>query len=105
MHIKVTPHDLALLLVKLRRERGISQNQLADQAKVDSSVVNRAERGGNATLDTWVKLFRGLGYALLFDAQELAEECGDLLSEEAQRRRDNRAWGLLKSGKILGWPY
>lgn len=102
---KMEPNNLAVLLAKLRRERRISQNQLADEAKVHSSVVSRAERGGNLTLDTWVKLFAGLGYALLFDAQELAEECGDLLSEEAQRRRDNRAWGLLKSGKILGWPY
>jgi transcriptional regulator with XRE-family HTH domain len=98
-------NPLAKDLRRLRQERGISQLQLADGAKVKASVVNRAERGGNATLETWVKLFAGLGYYLLFDVQEQAEECGDLLSEEAQRRRDNRAWGLLKSGKILGWPY
>ncbi|MBI2387564.1 MAG: helix-turn-helix transcriptional regulator [Elusimicrobia bacterium] len=92
-------------LRRLRRERGISQRQLADEAKVNSSVVNRAERGGNTAIETWIKLFSGLGYVVLFDVQELAEECGDLLAEEAQRRRDNRRWGLLKSGKILGWPY
>lgn len=98
-------NPLAAELSRLRRERGISQLQLADEAKINSSVVNRAERGGNATLETWIKLFAGLGYVLLFDVQELAEECGEVLAEEAERRRDNRRWGLLKSGKILGWPY
>ena len=101
--IKVNP--LAETLSRLRRERRISQRQLADAAKVNASVVSRAERGGNAAIETWVKLFSGLGYAVLFDVQELAEECGDLLAEEAQRRRDNRRWGLIKSGKFLGWPY
>lgn len=84
---------MAELLERLRRERGISQLQLADGAKVNSSVVNRAERGGNATLETWVKLFEGLGYCLSFDV------------EEAERRRENRLMGLVRSGKNLLWPY
>lgn len=96
---------LAELLERLRRERGISQLQLADEAKVNSSVVNRAERGGNATLETWVKLFAGLGYCLSFDVEEVAEECADVLAEEAERRRENRLMGLVRSGKNLLWPY
>lgn len=83
----------------------MSQLQLADAAKVNASVVHRAERGGNATLGTWIRLFEGLGYGLSFDVQELAEECGDLLSEEAERRRQNRLRGLVRSGKYLLWPY
>lgn len=96
---------LGELLRRLRKERGISQLQLADGAKVNSSVVHRAERGGNATLETWIKLFEGLGYCLSFDVQELAEECGDLLAEEAARRRENRLMGLVRSGKYLLRPY
>lgn len=96
---------LGELLRRLRRERRVSQLQLADAAKVNSSVVHRAERGGNATLGTWIKLFGGLGYCLSFDVQELAEECGDLLAEEAARRRENRLMGLVRSGKNLIWPY
>ena len=98
-------NPLAEELRRIRRELGISQLQLADSAKVNRSVVNRAERGGNATLETWIKLFAGLGCVLRFEALELAEECGELLSEEADRRRENRRWGLIKSGKTLGWPY
>ena len=85
---------MASLLKQLRQDRRISQLQLADQAGVDASVVNRAERGKNAKLATWEKLFDGLGYRLLIEATELAEETGELLIEEADRRRENRRQGL-----------
>lgn len=94
-----------MLLERLRRERRISQRQLADEAGVNPSSVNRAEGGADAALSTWVKLFRGLGYLLVFDVEELAEEIPDLLAEEAARRRERRRLGLLKSGRLLGWPY
>ena len=86
---------IAALLKKRRRERGISQRQLADYAKVNQSVVNRAERGGDTRLSTWEKLFEGLGDRLELDSTELCEEAGDLLAEEAERRRERRREGLL----------
>ena len=49
---KMNQH-LAILLKQLRKERGISQLQLADEAGVKASVVNRAERGGEALVSTW----------------------------------------------------
>ena len=85
---------MASLLRRLRQDRRISQLQLADEAGVDASVVNRAERGENAKLATWEKLFEGLGYRLLIDATELAEESAELLVKEADRRRENRRQGL-----------
>ena len=96
---------LAELLKRLRMERGISQLQLADTAGVNRSVVSRAERGQDARLSTWIRLFEGAGHRLLFDTIELSEEAAGLHSEEAERRRDRRRWGLLKSGRIYGWPY
>lgn len=85
---------MASLLKQLRQERGISQLQLADQAGVNASVVNRAERGKDARLSTWDKLFEGLGYRLFFDAVAFAEESGDLLAEEAEWRCEKRLEGL-----------
>lgn len=81
---------LAALLRKLRDERRISKRQLADEAKVNVSIVIGAERGENAKLATWEKLFTGLGYRLDWEVVELAEEIGDLLIEEAERRRERR---------------
>ena len=93
MDTQFTVAHVAALLRELRQERRISQLQLADQAGVDASGVNRAERGMNATLATWEKLFDGLGYRLYIEAVELSEESGDLLAEEAERRRENKREG------------
>src|SRR5437667_8141587 len=86
---------LTMRLKQLRKERGISQLQLADEAGVNSSVVSRAERGKEARLSTWEKLFAGLGYCLIADVTESSEEAADLLGEEADRRRERRLMGLL----------
>jgi transcriptional regulator with XRE-family HTH domain len=85
---------LAALLYRLRRERGISLLQLADEAGVSVSVVHGAELERDARLSTWEKLFAGLGYRLEFEAMEEAEEIADLLAEEADRREERRRDGL-----------
>ncbi len=85
---------MAALLKRLRGERGISQLQLANFAGVNASIVNRAERGRDARLSTWEKLFTGLGWHLLLDATELSEEAADLHLDEALRRRERRREGL-----------
>lgn len=97
--------QLGNLLGALRRRAGISQLQLADEAGVNASVVNRAERGGDALASTWDRLFRGLGHRLSFDTEELAEECTAVLAEEAERRRERRREGLLKARRhaTLRW--
>jgi len=84
----------AKLLRELRRERAISQRQLADQTGVNPSVVSRAERGAVARLSTWDKLFAGLGYRIQIYAEELAEESGEILAEERERRLARRTDGL-----------
>jgi transcriptional regulator with XRE-family HTH domain len=85
---------MAALLRELRAKRGISVRQLPDSAGVRPSMARRAERGGDAKLSTWERLFDGLGYELRWDVQEIAEEVQDLLSEEAERRRERRLEGL-----------
>ncbi len=86
---------MAALLKELRQSRGISRRQLADEAGVRPSIVSRAERGADARLSTWDKLFEGLGYFLHWEAAEQCEEAGDLLSEEADARRERRRQGLF----------
>lgn len=84
----------AKLLKELREARGISLRQHADHSGVNVSVVSRAERGEDAKLSTWSRLFASLGYRWLWDVTELAEEIPDLLAEEADRRRERRLEGL-----------
>lgn len=94
----MNPEDAALRagsqLRAMRRERGISQRVLADSLGLDHSVVSRVERGLDAQLTTWTKLFWGLGYEVRFEAEELGGETGECLAEEAERRRERRFEGL-----------
>jgi transcriptional regulator with XRE-family HTH domain len=92
--IDCTADKIPDLLKRLRRARGMSQLHLADEARVNVSVVHRAERGRDSKLSTWDKLFGGLGYRLLIDATELAEESADILTAESERRRQRREDGL-----------
>jgi transcriptional regulator with XRE-family HTH domain len=92
----------ASLLKELRHERGISQRQLADEAGVNPAQVNRVERGRDARLSTWARLFEGLGYRLTLETAELCEEAPELLAEEAERRRERRLEGLC-TGKRRYW--
>jgi ribosome-binding protein aMBF1 (putative translation factor) len=57
--------DVARQIIELRRERGVSQTQLADMSGVHQSEISRIERGAaNPTEDTLLKLLRPLGGAL-----------------------------------------
>ncbi len=89
--------ELPRLLAELRAERGVSQRLLADEAGVDASVVRRAERGRDAQLSTWVRLFGALGFVLEIKHYEI-EDVADALEHETQRRKDRQDEGLC-SGK------
>ena len=86
---------MAILLKQRRFELRMSQRHLADSAGVSPSVVSRAERGGEALLSTWEKLFNGLGERLEFDSTRDSEDAEGLLVEEGEARRERRYQGLL----------
>lgn len=44
----------------LREDRRVSQRLLAETAGLDASRVSRLERGGDAPLRTWLRLFSAL---------------------------------------------
>ncbi|HVE14810.1 MAG TPA: helix-turn-helix transcriptional regulator [Elusimicrobiota bacterium] len=94
METRLTLSHAAILLASLRQERGISQLQLADEAGVNASVVNRAERGADARLSTWAKLFAAMGCEVRLEVVGLCEEAGEILEVEADRRHEKRRQGL-----------
>lgn len=94
MDIEEIVVNTGVRLRRLRLDRGISRRQLADQTGVNPSVVSHAEKGRDARLSTWLKLFEGLGYDLRIETDEMCEEALDLIAEEADRRRRRRDEGL-----------
>lgn len=55
-------------LRRLRKTRGLSQAEAAEQAGVDRTTVSRAERGDNPNLLTVVRLLRVYGRIGALDA-------------------------------------
>jgi len=67
---------LGQLIVELRRERGLSQEQLALTAEVDRTRMSQIERGeANVSIDTLIKIADALDLTLasLFVQVEAAE--------------------------------
>ena len=85
----------AARLRDLRKERRISRKQLADEAGVNVSQISRVEAGRDAQISTLLKIYRGLGYLVDLELQEICEEAGDLLTKERRRRDERRHEGLL----------
>lgn len=90
--------DLPSLLRKCRHERRVSQKHLAEMTGVNPSVVHRAERGTDARISTWIKLFDGLGYRLTFEVDETSEDVGGWLLDEADQRRERSLLNLRTRG-------
>ena len=85
----------AARLRDLRVERRISRKHLADEAGVNASQICRAEAGQDVRISTLLKIYGGLGYRADLELQEICEEAGDLLTQEAWRREERRDAGLL----------
>ena len=80
-------------LKALRESLDISQRQLAEHARVHSSVVSRLEAGADARLSTWAKLFYALG-AEFNVVGEADEEAAAWMRDEGEARRERRKEGL-----------
>jgi len=53
--------DLGARLARIRLSRNISQGDLAEKAGITRRTLSRFETGQGATLDTMVRVLRGLG--------------------------------------------
>lgn len=54
--------DLGLRITRMRKEKGLSQRQLALKLKFDRVTLSQIESGkGNPTLETLVRIAEGLG--------------------------------------------
>jgi len=84
----------AAQLRALRQELGISQRHLAESAGLNPSLVNRVEKGRDARLSTWIKLFEGLGHRVSFATEETCDEGTEFLLERSDERKERRRQGL-----------
>jgi transcriptional regulator with XRE-family HTH domain len=60
--------ELGRRLAQLRKQRGYSQDQLAELAGVGVATLRRAESGQDAQMGTWIKLLTALEMTAALDA-------------------------------------
>ena len=73
---------LAKILKRLRRERNISQEQLAVKSSINRSYVSQIERGlGNPTLSVMLRIAQALDITFA--------ELASLIEQAMQKRKQN----------------
>lgn len=77
-------------LKKLREEMRISQRQLSATTGVRQATISRLERGGDAKLAVWTRLFGFLGYDFVVACCGPWEDLEDLQEHERRRRAENQ---------------
>jgi transcriptional regulator with XRE-family HTH domain len=94
--------ELGRRLALVRRQRGLSQEQLAEAAGVGVATVRRIEDGKDARLGSWLRLLEALGMLAGLD-QVLPEEFRSPRAEvQGLRRRPRRAGPLGQAGAGSG---
>ena len=72
----------------LRRFRRVSQRHLAEVSGVDQADISRMERGADARLSTWKRLFFELGCDAVLLPLTSCEETAGLLQFQAREREE-----------------
>ncbi|MCK5945601.1 MAG: helix-turn-helix transcriptional regulator [Planctomycetes bacterium] len=78
--------ELDARLERVRKQRGLSQEALAEEAGVGVATLRRIESGSDGRLGSWVRLLRALGMSASLD-QLLPETFRSPLSEARAQRR------------------
>jgi transcriptional regulator with XRE-family HTH domain len=82
--------ELGAFIRRIRNERNLSQNDLADLINIRAPQVSRIENGGNVQVEQYERVARALGFRNAF---EMFQAPGDPLL-----RRFLRYWPLLDEG-------
>lgn len=98
MHLDaLTPNDTILAelgrrLARVRKQQGLTQDQLATEAGLGVATLRRIEAGQDSQLESWLKLLKALGMSASIE-QLLPENYASPMAEARARgkRRRKRA--------------
>ncbi|MCV6606409.1 MAG: helix-turn-helix domain-containing protein [Porticoccaceae bacterium] len=91
---QLTPDNIALQelgarLARIRKQRGHSQQQLADQAGIGVATLRRIENGQDSQLGSWIKLLKALQMAGAIDTllpESFQSPMADVKAQQKKRR-------------------
>ena len=90
--------ELGARMARLRKARGLTQVELADEAGIGIATLRRIEGGQDSQMETWIKLLKPLGQIHALD-QLLPETIRSPMAEV----KGNRSRRHPKDGDTLLW--
>lgn len=84
--------ELGRRLAQVRKQRGLQQEALAEQAGIGVATLRRIEDGRDARLGSWLRLLQALDLAAAID-QLLPENFRSPMAEAKAARRGSRGAG------------
>lgn len=89
--------ELGRRLEALRKQRGLTQQALADEAGVGVATLRRIEDGSDSRLGSWLRILKALRMGAGFDGL-VPEELRSPMTDAGVRRRPGR-----KDGAAFTW--
>ncbi len=78
--------ELGARLARIRKQRGLSQEALAEEAGIGVATLRRIEDGRDSRLGSWLRLLKALGMATAID-DLLPEPLRSPMAEANKKRR------------------
>jgi XRE family transcriptional regulator, regulator of sulfur utilization len=93
----------------MRKEKGLSQEQLGELAGLHTNYIGQVERGEkNLTIETLEKIAHGLGVSLeklfhFLDPMKTKDETSELLELLDKRSKEDKALVLTLAKSVFKW--
>lgn len=92
-------NELGSRLAQIRKQHGLTQDQLAEEAGIGIATLRRIEGGQDSQLETWLKILKALGLTYAIDAllpENYASPMAEARAASGRKRRKSTSgvvWG------------
>lgn len=83
-------NELGSRLAQIRKQQGMTQDELAEAAGIGIATLRRIEGGQDSQLETWLKLLKALGLTYAIDAllpENYASPMAEARAASGRKRR------------------
>ncbi len=91
--------ELGERLARIRKQQGLSQTRLAEEAGLGVATVRRMEAGQDGQMESWLKILKSLKMAAAIDAllpENYNSPMAEVLSGSKRRKKNEASDGLAK---------
>lgn len=90
--------ELGRRLAQIRKQHGLTQAELADEAGIGIATLRRIEGGQDSQVESWLKLLKALGLAYAIDAllpENYASPMAEARTSAARKPKGSPSSGIV----------